>query len=111
MQGFPDSLHHILAELECLDLLIQASVPCARATQGTDDDFQGLYIPEQESDTLLSWPTALPHWWAAAVGPPALPARVCAVLGQITASIALRKADSVCAGAMLCLDERLACSS
>ena len=103
MQGFPDSLHHILAELERLDLLIQAAVNCARAMQGTADDFQGLYIPEQEVDTLLSRPAGLPHW-AAAPGPPALP-EVRAALGQITASIAQREADCVRAGMKLRLDE------
>lgn len=103
MQGFPDSLHHILAELERLDLLIQAAVNCARAMQGTADDFQGLYIPEQEVDTLLSRPAGLPHW-AAAVGPSALP-EVHAALDQIRASIARRKAEGVRAGVRLRLDE------
>jgi hypothetical protein len=59
--------------------------------------------PEQGRDTLLSRPTELPHR-AAAVGPPALP-EVRATLGQITASIAQRKADSVCAGVRLRLNE------
>ena len=56
MQGFPDSLHHILAELERIDLLIQAAVNRAREVQGAADEFQGLYIPEQEVDALLSQP-------------------------------------------------------
>ena len=42
MQGFRDSVHHILAELERLDLLIQAAVNRARAVQGSAGEFQGL---------------------------------------------------------------------
>jgi SpoVK/Ycf46/Vps4 family AAA+-type ATPase len=103
MQGFQDSLHHILAELERVDLLIQAAVNRAREVQGAADDFQGLYIPEQEVDALLAQPAGLPRW-AAESGPSAL-ADVCAALDRIAAGIAERKADSLRAGVKLRLAE------
>ena len=103
MQGFQDSLHHILAELEHIDLLIQAAVNRARAVQGAADEFQGLYIPEQEVDALLSQPAGLPRW-AAESGPAALP-EVRGALDRIAAGIAERKADSLRAGVKLRLAE------
>jgi len=103
MQGFPDSLHHILAELERLDLLIQAAVNRAREVQGAEDEFQGLYIPEQEVDSLLSHPAGLPLW--ASVGGPMAMQEVRAALDRIAASIAQRKADSLRDGASLRLAE------
>jgi SpoVK/Ycf46/Vps4 family AAA+-type ATPase len=103
MEGFQDSLHHILAELERIDLLIQSAVSRAREVQGAADDFRGLYIPEQEVDALLSQPAGLPRW-AAESGPSAL-ADVCAALDRIAAGIAERKADSQRAGVKLRLAE------
>jgi ATP-dependent 26S proteasome regulatory subunit len=103
MQGFPDSLHHILAELERLDLLIQAAVNRARAVQGVAGEFQGLYIPEQEVDSLLSHPTGLPHW-ADEAGPATLPA-VRDALDRIVAGISEKKAASLREGVRLRLAE------
>ena len=103
MQGFQDSLHHILAELERIDLLIQTAVNRAREVQGAADEFQGLYIPEQEVDALLSQPAGLPRW-AAESGPSAR-GDVRAAHDRIAAGIAERKADSLRAGVKLRLDE------
>ena len=103
MQGFTDSLQHILAELERLDLLIQAAVGLARRMQGATDEFQGLYIPEEEVDILLSHPAGLPRW-AMAAGPTGMP-DVRAAIDRIAAGIAQRKADCARAGIKLRLDE------
>jgi SpoVK/Ycf46/Vps4 family AAA+-type ATPase len=102
MRAFASSLEHILAELERIDLLIQAAVACARQTQGATDEFQGLYIPEQEVDALLSRPAGLPLW-ATTVGPRSLP-EVRAALDRIADAIARRKPESVRCGVGLRLD-------
>jgi SpoVK/Ycf46/Vps4 family AAA+-type ATPase len=103
MEGFPGSLQHILAELERIDLLIQSAVNRAREVQGAGDEFQGLYIPEQEVDLLLSEPAGLPRW-AAEPGSAGLP-QVRAGLTQIAAAIGRRKSASRAAGVVLRLDE------
>ena len=103
MQAFANSLQHILAELERLDLLIQAAVGCARQVQGETDEFQGLYIPEHEVDALLARPAGLPRW-ATTPAPPALP-DVRAALGRIATCIGQRKAVSTRDGVKLRLDE------
>ena len=62
MQHFKNSLHHLLSELERIDLLIAAQVNFARQLYKQDDEFRGLYIPETEVDTLLSQPLGRPRW-------------------------------------------------
>ena len=59
---YATSLEHILAELEQIDLLIWLQVWKARQLQSADHPFQGLYLSEQEVDTLLSKPTGMPSW-------------------------------------------------
>src|SRR5512142_1040346 len=51
----PNSLEHILTELARLDLLIRREVLAVRLRQSqqTDDEFRGLYISEQEVESLL----------------------------------------------------------
>ena len=61
MECYANSRDHILAELERIDLLIQLQVGRARQLHATDENFQGLYIPEEEVDLLLSTPAGLPH--------------------------------------------------
>jgi hypothetical protein len=102
MRAFTSSLQHVFAELERLDLLIQAAVARAREVQGAADEFQGLYIPEQEVDALLSRPAGLPRW-AATDGPRALP-EVRVALDRIAEDIARRKAESARRGVTLRLD-------
>jgi hypothetical protein len=58
---FRESLDHILAELERIDLLVAAQVGRARQSH-KDDEFQGLYISEQEVDALMAQPIGLPRW-------------------------------------------------
>ena len=56
-----DSIEHILAELERIDLLIQAQVTRSRQVN-QENEFQGLYISEKEVDALLEQPIGLPRW-------------------------------------------------
>ncbi len=67
MDFYTASIQHLLAELEWVDLLIQFHVNQARKVFQADE-FQGLYISEQEVDSLLARPSGLPSW-AHAVGP------------------------------------------
>ena len=66
---FNDTRQHLMAELECLDLYIQAQVARARARHQADEQFQGLYISEQEIDELLARPAGLPRWAMPRRGP------------------------------------------
>jgi hypothetical protein len=106
MNYFTTSLDHILAELERIDLLIQVQVSRARQVQKADGEFQGLYIPEQEVDSLLSQPIGLPRW--ATVSSPRSLTEVHSVLEQIATDIDQRKQESISRGVMLCLND-LAC--
>ena len=56
------SLSIILAELERIDFLIQLQVWRARNLNLLDENFQGLYIAEEEIDALLGEPAGLPRW-------------------------------------------------
>ena len=58
---FADSRQHLLAEIERIDLLIEAQVARARQIH-RNDEFQGLYISEQEVDALVAQPIGLPRW-------------------------------------------------
>lgn len=60
-EPYAASMDHILAELERIDLLIQIQIRRARQLH-QEDEFQGLYISEQEVDSLLARPIGLPHW-------------------------------------------------
>jgi ATP-dependent 26S proteasome regulatory subunit len=63
MEIFRDSTQHLLAELERIDVLIRAQVERARQVYPpAKDEFQGLYISEQEIDLLLDKPVGLPLW-------------------------------------------------
>ena len=56
------SLSIILTELERIDFLIQLQVWRARNLNLLDENFQGLYIAEEEIDALLGEPAGLPRW-------------------------------------------------
>jgi hypothetical protein len=60
-EPYASSIAHVLAELERIDLLIQIQIGRARQLQ-QQDEFQGLYISEQEVDSLLARPMGMPHW-------------------------------------------------
>ncbi len=66
MQLFKNSLHHLFAEIERIDLMIAAQVARSRETFAGDEQFRGLYIPEEEVDSLLASPMGRPRW---AMGP------------------------------------------
>src|SRR5262245_56594218 len=53
MVYFENSLQHLLAELERIDLLIVAQVAYARRLHADDEQFHGLSISEEEVYTLL----------------------------------------------------------
>jgi len=59
---FSNSTHHILAELERIDMLIRNYVTRSRQLQKVDSQFQGLYISDQEIDELLGRSAGLPRW-------------------------------------------------
>jgi SpoVK/Ycf46/Vps4 family AAA+-type ATPase len=89
---FRDSREHLLAELERLDLLIQCEVRRARARHAADEQFQGLYLSEQEIDEMMARPAGLPHW-AMLDGDPAA-AGPAGVLAAIGGGIARRATES-----------------
>jgi SpoVK/Ycf46/Vps4 family AAA+-type ATPase len=60
--AFASSRHHLLAELERIDLLIAAEVARARRLHASDEQFRGLYISEEEVDALLKRPVGQPRW-------------------------------------------------
>ncbi|ELS00486.1 hypothetical protein Xen7305DRAFT_00001870 [Xenococcus sp. PCC 7305] len=62
MDYYATSVEHLLAELERIDLLVRVQVWQARQQQASDPQFQGLYISEQELETLLQQPIGLPSW-------------------------------------------------
>src|SRR5215472_2995669 len=62
MEPYAHSLHHLLAELERIDLLIRSRVAHLRRLQSEDEHFRGLYISEQEVDALLAQPLGEPQW-------------------------------------------------
>ncbi|MCB9101747.1 MAG: ATP-binding protein [Anaerolineales bacterium] len=103
MVPFESSLQHILAELERIDLLIRVQVWRARQLIEADEEFQGLYISEEEIESLMATPAGLPRW-ATAPTPPALD-NVQSTLDQLATGIAERKTESARRGVTLRLEE------
>ncbi|PWT81507.1 MAG: hypothetical protein C5B57_10335 [Blastocatellia bacterium] len=62
MSVYRDTLSHLLAEMERIDLLLRAQVVRARQLNTVDERFQGLYISEDELDQLLAKPNGVPSW-------------------------------------------------
>jgi hypothetical protein len=103
MEHFATSLQHLLAELERIDLLIRVQVWRARQIHEADAQFQGLYVSEQEVDTLLSHPAGLPHW---AVSPaPVSKLEVQEAMARLSNAIARGKEQSLRQGITLHLEE------
>jgi len=100
--AFADSVEHLLAELERIDLLIRARVAHLRRAQTEDEHFHGLYISEQEVDQLLGKPLGAPQWLMQAE--PERWAGIDASIGQLAAAIALRRRHSAQQGVELRLD-------
>ena len=62
MGTYNQTLAHLLAEMERVDLLLRAQVAHARQLNTVDERFQGLYISEHELDALLVRPNGVPSW-------------------------------------------------
>jgi len=62
MNYYTTSLNHIIAELELIDLIIQAHASQVRHANSDSDEFRGLYISDKEIDHLLTKPIGSPRW-------------------------------------------------
>ncbi|HEX2222604.1 MAG TPA: hypothetical protein VHN15_00205, partial [Thermoanaerobaculia bacterium] len=100
---YETSLQHVLAELERIDLLIRVQVWRARQIHQSDQEFQGLYISEQEVDDLLAEPAGMPRWAVASARPEA--AEATEALDGLARALATRQAESEGRGVALRLAE------
>lgn len=91
-EPYGGSLQHILAELERIDLLIQFQIRRARRVH-QDNEFQGLYISEQEVDSLLAKPIGMPSWALSQSADPE--ANSFTLLHQLNGEIEARKTASI----------------
>jgi SpoVK/Ycf46/Vps4 family AAA+-type ATPase len=87
-EPYASSIEHILAELERIDLLIQVQIDRARQFH-KDEEFEGLYISEQEVDSLLARPIGMPRW--ALTAPAGPDENIHAKLLRLNAQIDARK--------------------
>ena len=101
MRAFKDSLAHLLAEMERVDLLIRFQISRRCKLQAEDEQFRGLYISEQEIDALLLKPIGVPQWLASKSE---FPVDLSAELDQLEARIQERKQDSLGKGVELRLE-------
>jgi SpoVK/Ycf46/Vps4 family AAA+-type ATPase len=101
MDYFPSSSAHLLAEIERIDLLVRAQVARIRAVQAEDEQFRGLYISEQDVDSLLQQPIGRPTWVSSEQGPPA---RVDVALSELSRRIEMLKRGSASHGVELRLE-------
>ena len=62
MAVYEDTISHLLAHMERIDLLLRSKIVRARAVNAVDEQFQGLYISEEEVDRLLARPLGVPSW-------------------------------------------------
>ena len=92
MDHFANTLQHILAELERIDLLIHMQFWHARQLQGQMDELQGFYISEEEIERVLARPIGLPRWAAAPLSGSLAEAQT--ALEQLKSTIAQHKAAS-----------------
>src|SRR5215467_12548537 len=97
MDAFENSLQHLLAELERIDLLISSQVARARQLYTHDEQFRGLYISEEEVDALLKQPIGLPRWARGQTPPDDLTV----TLDRISEQLNLCKQESLRRGIML----------
>ncbi len=73
MSSYANSLEHLLARMEQIDLLIRAQVARFRRLYREDEQFRGLYVSEEQVDALLSAPLGMPAWLLTASGDRAQP--------------------------------------
>lgn len=69
VEPYANSQQHIFSELGRLDLLIQAQIQQVRESHPADNEYQGLYISEQEVDALLSQSARLETTYNASASP------------------------------------------
>src|SRR5690348_13652269 len=100
-QAFRDSLSHLLAEMERIDLLIRYQIAHRSKLQTEDEQFRGLYISDQEVESLLRKPIGMPQWL---VSQTEIQTDAAARLEQIENRISERKQQSVQEGVELRLD-------
>src|SRR5262249_32091762 len=62
MDSYANTQEHLLAEIERIDLLVRFQVARTRRLHASDEQFQGLYISEEELDRLLAQPRGAPRW-------------------------------------------------
>lgn len=100
-ESYTTSLHHVLAELARLDLLLRMQVWRLRQSSGArDEGLSAFYIPDAEIDTLLDKPVGVPGW--AAVTPVTdVPENAVEQWEQLGAEIAERVAGSMRQGVHL----------
>ncbi|MBA4142861.1 MAG: ATP-binding protein [Nitrosospira sp.] len=101
MQALTDSMAHLLAEMERIDLLIRLQMVRRSMLRAEDEQFRGLYISEQEVDALLRKPMGVPQWLASN---PEVPAELAAKLDQLEAQLQERRKKSPSLGAELRLE-------
>ncbi len=102
MKYYKTSLQHLLAELERIDLLIQAQLQRLQTIQSTDTQFQGLYISQQELEELLEKTIGSPRWATAET--PLSDDEIQTVFDKLAADIAQHQAASRKKGIKLRLD-------
>ncbi|MBI1277540.1 MAG: AAA family ATPase [Anaerolineaceae bacterium] len=102
MTYFVNSLQHILAEIERIDILIRSQVARSNALGSGQDELQGLYISEQEIEILLQKPIGLPRWLA--INHPLSEENVQKHLSDLAQSISARKNTSLQKNIFLRLD-------
>jgi AAA+ superfamily predicted ATPase len=103
MEYFADSVEHVLAELQRLDLLIQLQVRRFRQLHKGEEECRGLYVSEQEADDILRLPIGSPRFLA--VGDPADIAATQAAFERMGEEIGQRVAESLSRGISLRLVE------
>lgn len=101
MPVFKDSLVHLLAEMERIDLLIRLQIARRCKLQAEDEQFRGLYISEQEVDALLRKPLGMPQWL---MPQPGLPTDPASELSQLEHRISACKQESLNKGIELRLE-------
>lgn len=100
---FKNSLEHILAELERIDLLIQLQLARVRQFHPLEDEFQEINYPEQKADVLPIQSCRKPCQADAPVFPSQADIRT--TLDRMRRNIWLRKDESKRRGIRLRLDE------
>ena len=104
--GFHSSLDHLLAELKRIELKLYLQIMMVRQedSRAGEDKFRGLYISEQEIDTIMGGPAPLRGDSLSRVGSSAVVALM-ESLKQLEADIAQRKKESLDSGLILRLHE------